>query len=99
MGLLSQLEEQGEGILREHLQHALQEALLSYRPTCATCGLAMHRHHSYPRSILTRHGEISFHIPVFRCPTCRTMTSGTALIGEEEGRKRFSKNSARRPSG
>ena len=99
MGLLSQLEEQGEEILRQQLQRVLQEALFSYHPICSTCGLAMHRHHVYRRGILTRHGEFCFQIPVFRCPTCGVMTSGMTLIGEEEGRKRFSKKSARRLSG
>lgn len=98
MGLLSQLEEQGESALREQLQKPLQEVLLSYHPTCTTCGLAMHRHHFYPRSILTRHGELCLQIPVFRCPTCGAMTSGMALMGEEEGRQQFSKKSAKRPS-
>jgi hypothetical protein len=98
MGLLYQLEGEFEKSVQEQLQRKLQEALDSYHPGCGQCNLVMHRHHTYPRSLLTRHGELSLEIPVFRCATCGAMTSGTGLIGEEEGRKRFSKKLARKPS-
>jgi hypothetical protein len=94
VGLLYQLEEEFEKTFQEQLQQRLQEALQSYRPTCNQCALVMHRHHTYARVLLTRHGELSLSIPVFRCATCGTMTSGMELLGAEEGRKRFSKNPA-----
>lgn len=90
-GLLYQLEEHFENTVHDQLQKSLQEALYEYRPTCESCKVMMHSHHSYPRSILTRHGELSIQIPVFRCPECKSMLSGSDLIGEEDMRKRFSK--------
>jgi hypothetical protein len=98
MGLLYQLEGELEKSVQEQLQHRLQEALAGYRPTSSRCALVMHRHHTYPRVLVTRHGELSLAIPVFRCATCDTMISGMELLGEEEGRKRFSKKPGKKPS-
>lgn len=91
MGLLYELEEQLEGTVHDQLEQALREALDYYRPMCKKCDLAMHRHHTYPRSILTRHGELDLIIPVFRCGECGDMHSASEVIGEEESRKRYSK--------
>lgn len=96
MGMLYQLEEELEKTVHQQLQQALQDALNHYRPSCSNCGIVMHRHHWYSRSILSRHGELELSIPVFRCPECGCMESGAELVGEEEGRKRFSKKSAKR---
>lgn len=98
MGLLYQLEGEFEKSVQEQLQRRLQEALDGYHPSCSQCTLVMHRHHTYPRSLLTRHGELSLEIPVFRCATCGAMASGMELMGEEEVRKRFSKKPVRKPS-
>jgi len=97
MGLLSELEGAGEEWLHGELERRLQERLDGYRPECGGCKLRMERHHSYSRSIVSRHGELSLRIPVFRCGRCGGMASGAGLIGEEEGRRRFSKACARRP--
>ena len=61
------------------LQGNLQESLDQYRPQCSQCGLVMHRHHRYSRSIATRYGVLDLQIPVFRCRDCGSMTSGAEL--------------------
>lgn len=91
MGLLSELEERYGGEVRQALQGELQQRLRLYRPLCPTCGLAMHRHGSYPRNIVTRHGILSLDIPMFLCPNCQATTSGITAVGVEEVRQRFSK--------
>jgi len=85
MGLLSEMEDRGESWLREELERGLQERLDEYRPECKGCGLTMQRHHTYGRSILSRHGELSLRIPVFRCGGCGEMASGAGLIGRKKG--------------
>jgi len=91
MGLLFELEERYDGEVRQALQTELEEQLKQYRPLCSACGLAMHRHGSYPRSIVTRHGILSLDVPMFRCPQCQATTSGITVLGVEEVRQRFSK--------
>ena len=99
MGLLYELEEQFEGTVREHLEQALQEALDYYKPMCKECNLDMHRHHTYSRNILTRHGELDLIIPVFRCGECGDMHSASKVIGEEESRKHYSKKHGKQRAG
>ena len=74
------------------VQQSLQQSLNDHRAHCPDCRLAMHRHHRYPRSIMTRYGELQLKIPVFRCGECRRMVSGMELLGEEEHHRRYSKN-------
>ena len=75
----------------QRLEESLQQALDEYRALCAPCGLLMHRHHRYPRSIMTGYGEVRLQIPVFRCGQCRQMSSGMSLLGDEERYRRYSK--------
>ena len=91
MGLLNEMETRLERELPRRLQESLQQALDEYRAQCAPCGLLMHRQHRYPRSIMTGYGEVRLRIPVFRCGRCREMSSGMALLGEEERYRRYSK--------
>ena len=91
MGLLFDLETQLEQELPLRLQGNLQESLNSYRPQCRECGLVMHRHHRYSRSIATRYGVVELQVPVFRCGDCHSMTSGAELLGDEERYRRYSK--------
>ena len=91
MGLLYELETQMERDIPARLQRALQERLDAYRALCPHCGLAMHRHHRYRRSIMTGYGAVELRIPVFRCGDCRRMSSGADLLGDEERYRRYSK--------
>ena len=91
MGLLFDLETRLEQELPLRLQGELQESLDEYRPWCSQCGLVMHRHHRYSRSIATRYGVLDLQIPVFRCSDCHGMTSGAVLLGDEERYRRYSK--------
>lgn len=94
MGLLNDLETQLEQELPARLRESLQQALDDFRAECGSCGVGMHRHHRYPRSIMTGYGEVRLQIPVFRCVQCRGMSSGAALLGEEERYRRYSKKPA-----
>ena len=94
MGLLNDLETRMEQELPQRLQESLQQALDEYRAECGRCGLLMHRHHRYPRSIMTGYGEVRLQIPVFRCGQCREMSSGIGLLGAEERYRRYSKKPA-----
>ena len=98
MGLLNDLETHLEQQIPAQLQAALQQALDDYRPTCPRCQLAMHRHHRYARAITTSYGEIRLQIPQFRCPQCRRLTGGAAILGDEVRYQRFSKKLATGPS-
>jgi hypothetical protein len=91
MGLLNDLETQLEREIPTRLQESLQQALDDYRSECLDCGLLMHRHHRYPRSLMTSYGEVRLQIPVFRCGQCRRMSSGAELLGDEERYRRYSK--------
>ena len=91
MGLLNDLETRMEQELPQRLQESLQQALDEYRAECGRCGLLMHRHHRYPRSIMTGYGEVRLQIPVFRCGQCREMSSGMGLLRAEERYRRYSK--------
>ena len=96
MGLLNDLETRTEQELPQPLQESLRQALAEYPAECGRCGLLMHRHHRYPRSIMTGYimtgyGEIRLQIPVFRCGQCREMSSGMGLLGAEERYRRYSK--------
>lgn len=91
MGLLYRLETELEREMPARLQRSLQEVLDAYRADCSDCGLGMHRHHRYHRSIMTGYGEVELEIPVFRCGECRRTSSGTDLLGDEERYRRYSK--------
>ena len=97
MGLLYQLETELEREIPVRLRQSLQRALDAYQAQCPDCGLAMHRHHAYRRSIMTGYGAVELQIPVFRCGGCRRMSSGADVLGEEERYRRYSKKPARQP--
>ena len=94
-GLLYELEEQRDWTIARYMQDRLQESLDAYRPMCTECDLAMSRHQSYPRSIITKDGELRLSIPKFRCSECGRMRSGMELLGDEK-RNRYSKKPERR---
>ena len=96
MGMLYRLEEEADRTITQQMQQTLQDALGRYTAMCKECDLAMHRHHSYGRAMVTKYGELSLSIPVFRCGECGKMFSGMELIGDVERRKRFSKKRAKR---
>ena len=73
MGLLYDRETQLEQELPFRLQESLQASLDGFRALCPDCGLVMHRHHRYARSITASYGELKLQIPVFRCRECRNM--------------------------
>ena len=96
MGMLYELEEQADRSVTEQMQETLQDALRRYRPMCAGCDIALSRHHSYDRSIITKYGEMRVSIPVFRCGDCGAMSSGMALLGDVERGKQYSKKRGKR---
>ena len=49
----------------------MQESLDGYRPQYHECGLVMHRHHCYTRSIAIRYGVLDVQIPVLSRGKCR----------------------------
>ena len=85
------METEMEREIPARLQASLQSALDEYRAHCSECGLAMHRHHRYHRSIMTGYGAVELEIPVFRCGECRGMSGGMDLPGDEERYRRHSK--------
>ena len=87
-GLLYQLEEERDRTIAQYMQDRLQSALDAYKPMC--CALAMSRHQSYRRSIITKDGELRLSVPKFRCSECGRMSSGMELLGDEK-RNRYSK--------
>ena len=91
MGLLYQLEVEMAREIPARWQGSLQAALDAYRAHCSDCGLAMHRHYRYHRSIMTGHGEVKLAIPAFRCGCCRRMSGGMDLLGDEKRYRRYSK--------
>ena len=58
MGLLNDLETQLEQEIAAQLQESLQQALNDFRSECTDCGLLMHRHQRYPRSLMSGYGEV-----------------------------------------
>ena len=87
-GLLYQLEEQRDRTIAQYMQDRLQSALDAYKPK--RCALAISKHQSYRRSIITRDDELRLSVPKFRCSECGRMSSGMELMGDEK-RKWYSK--------
>ena len=56
-GVLNDLEIRLKQEMPARLQESLQQALDAFRAECAGCGLLIHRHHRYPRSIMTAYCE------------------------------------------
>ena len=96
MGMLYRLEEQADKTVTQDIQDTLQSALKRYKPMCKGCDLAMARHHSYERTLITKYGEVNLSMPVFRCGGCGFMQSGMELVGAVEKRKSYSKKRAKR---
>ena len=95
-GLLYELEEQRDRTIARYMQDRLQESLDAYRPMCTECDLAMSRHQSYPRSIITKDGELRLSIPKFRCSECGRMRSGDGTFGRREAESVLKKPARRR---
>ncbi len=95
MGMLYRLEEAADRTITSQMQEALQSALDLYKVMCESCNIAMARHHSYSRLIVSKYGELRLRVPVFRCTHCGDMGSGMELIGSVDRGKRYSKNARR----
>ena len=91
MKLLYELESQADEFIVERLRRTIADALSGYKPMCEECDVAMARHHSYERTLITKYGETRLDVPVFRCGDCGAMTSGMDVIGKGQARKRYSK--------
>ena len=82
MELLYELESQADEFVVERLRRTIADALSQYKPMCEECDVAMARHHSYERTLITKYGEMRLDVPVFRCGDCGAMTSGMDVIGK-----------------
>ena len=91
MELLYELESQADELIVELMRRTIADALSQYKPMCEECDVAMARHHSYERTLITKYGEMRLDVPVFRCGDCGAMTSGMDVIGKGQARKRYSK--------
>ena len=91
MELLYELESQADEFVVERLRRTIADALSQYKPMCEECDVAMARHHSYERTLITKYGEMRLDVPVYRCGDCGAMTSGMDVIGKGRARKRYSK--------
>ena len=95
MELLYELETQADELIVERMRRTIADALSQYKPMCEECDVAMARHHSYERTLITKYGEMRLDVPVFRCGDCGAMTSGMDVIGKGQARKRYSKKNTR----
>ena len=89
--MLYELQEQADRSGPEQMRETLQGALDLYKPMCNSCAIALSRHHSYGRGIITNYGEMRLSIPVFRCGDCGSMASGMKLVGDVERGRQYSK--------
>ena len=64
---------------------------LQDRNTCEERDVAVARHHSYGRTLITKYGEIRLDAPVFRCGDCGAMRDEMDVIGKGQTRNRYSK--------
>ena len=78
------------------MRRTIANALSQYKPMREECDVAMVRHHSYERTLITKYGEMRLDIPVFRCGDYGAMTSGMDVIGKDQTRKLYSKKYAMR---
>ncbi len=81
------------------MRRTIADALSGYKPMREEWDVAMARHHSYGRTLITKYGEMRLGIPVFRCGACGAMASGMNVIGKGQTRKRYSKKYALRHCG
>ena len=65
------------------MRQTIADALLRYKPMCEECDVAMARHHSYERTLITKYGEMRLYVPVFRCGDCGAMD----VVGKDQTRK------------
>ena len=56
MELLYELESQADEIIVERIRQTIADALSQYKPMCEECDVAMARHHSYERTLITKYG-------------------------------------------
>lgn len=92
MELLYELETQADDLIVERMRRTIADALSSYKPMRQECAVvAMARHHSYERTLITKYGEMRLDVPVFRYGDCCAMRIGMDVIGKGQTRKRHSK--------
>ena len=65
------------------MRQTIIDELARYKPMC---DVAMARHHSYERTLITKYGEMRLDIRVFRCGDCGAMD----FIGKGQTRKLYS---------
>ena len=92
MELLYELERLADELTVERMRQTIADALSGYKPICEECDVAMASHHSYERTLITKHGELILDVPVFRCGDCGAMRGGMDFIGKGQARKLYSKN-------
>ena len=85
---LYKLESQADELIVERMRRTIADALSGYKPMCEECDVAIVRHHSYERTLITEYGKMRLDVPVFHCGA---MTSGMDVIGKSQARKRYSK--------
>ena len=84
---LHEMESQADEIVVERMRQIIADALSRYKPMREECDVAMERHHSYERTLITKYGEMRLGIPVFRCGAMR---GGMEVIGKGQTRKLYS---------
>ena len=95
MELLYELESQADEFIVERMRRTIVDAPSSYKPMRQECDVAMARHHSYERTLITKYGEMRLDVPVFRCGDCGAMRGRLDVIGKGRTRKRYSKKNTR----
>ena len=96
MELLYELESQSDEFIVDRMRWTIVDALSLYNPMRQERYVAMARHHSYERTLITKYGEIRLDIPVFRCGDCGAPRGGMEIVGKGQARKWYSQNYAMR---
>ena len=96
MELLYELETQADEIIIERMRQTIADALALYNPVREERYVAMARHHSYERTLITTCGEMWLDVPVFRCGDCGAMRGGMEVIGKGQTRELYSQKYAMR---
>ena len=82
MELLYELESQANELIVERMRQTIADALSGYKPIREERDVAMGRHPPNKRTIITKHGDMSLDVPVFRIGDCGAMTGGMDVIGK-----------------
>ena len=69
------------------MRQTIADALLRYKPMHEECDVAMARHHSSERTLITKYGDMRLDVPGFLCGDCGAMDD----VGKGQTRKLYSK--------